>query len=128
MDEKMVLHVLMERKLYIGGMAARAHEGPETEYMSSYCSLNRDSWAETVFPGNLASRYAWLEREKGKWHFLTNLFADVGEATRSWPTAQCALDELACEGWAVVGSYPENAETSHPSDEAAGYGLIWTGR
>ena len=72
--------------------------------------------------------YAWLEQSKGAWHFLTNLFADVHESTRSWASKEGALDELAKEGWTVVGCYPDNHSMTQAScEESMGYGLVWTG-
>jgi hypothetical protein len=81
-----------------------------------------------MIPETSARRYAWLEHEKGHWHFLTGLFADAQESTRRWPTKQRALDELTQEGWIVIGSYPENPSMPQQSrGEALGYGLIWIG-
>lgn len=92
------------------------------------CALDRGSSPGPMIPETWASRYAWLEHEKGNWHFLTGLFADILESTRRWPTRQRALDELTNEGWIVVGSYPENPSMPRQScGEALGYGLMWTG-
>ncbi len=72
-------------------------------------------------------RYAWLEHEDGKWHFLTSLFADPGESTRRWSDRQCALDELIKEGWTVVRPYPEKPSVARePGNSLYGYGLIRT--
>jgi hypothetical protein len=96
--------------------------------MLYYRALNRDNSPGPIIPNTPASRYAWLEHAKGNWHFLTSLFADVQESTRSWPSKQCALDELIKEGWTVVGSYPENSSKPMLSGgDVLGYGLLWTG-
>lgn len=69
-------------------------------------------------------RYAWLEHEEGVWHFLTDLFADPGESTRTWPDSLRALEELKKEGWAVISPYPGKS-LSNSNKSAAGYGLMW---
>jgi hypothetical protein len=97
--------------------------------MNYYCALNRDNSPGPNIPDTSSSRYAWLEHEKGDWHFLTRLFADVEESTRRWPTKQHAFDELAQEGWIVIGTYPENPSMpKQPCGEALGYGLMWIGQ
>ena len=91
-------------------------------------ALRRDNLPGSIIPKTSSSRYAWLERAQGHWHFLTSLFADVQESTRRWTSKQRALDELIKEGWTVVGSYPDNASIPRPAGgEALGYGLLWTG-
>lgn len=96
--------------------------------MLYYQALNRNYLPGPIIPKASASRYAWLEKANGNWHFLTSLFADVEESTRTWPTRQLALDELMKEGWAVVGAYPEkNSMPRRSGGEALGYGLLWTG-
>jgi hypothetical protein len=72
-------------------------------------------------------RYAWLEHEDGKWHFLTSLYADPEESTRRWSDEQHALDELMDEGWTVVRPYPEKPLTGRQSGNCLfGYGLVRT--
>jgi hypothetical protein len=72
-------------------------------------------------------RYAWLEHENGRWHFLTSLFADPAESTRRWSDKQQALAELINEGWVVVRSYPEPLSTKRRSENRLyGYGLMRT--
>jgi hypothetical protein len=73
-------------------------------------------------------RYAWLELEKGMWHFLTNLFSSTGESTRRWPDRKRALEELTSEGWKVVYPYPGKMAKKQPRDRACGYGLMWIDR
>ena len=76
----------------------------------------------------MVTRYAWLEHEKGVWHFLTDLFADPSESTRRWSNKRHALDELMKEGWAIVGSYPETYSTPRPAcGGSRGYGLMRVG-
>jgi hypothetical protein len=72
-------------------------------------------------------RYAWLEHERGMWHFLTHLFADPAKSTRRWSDKQLALEELMSEGWSIVYPYPEQpqAKTQTPA-RVCGYGLMWT--
>ena len=65
------------------------------------------AWNDSTRP------YAWLEYERGMWHFLTDLFADAGESSRMWSDKLCALEELKQEGWTVISPYPK----------AFGYGL-----
>ena len=96
--------------------------------MHCYGALDRCNSPSPIIPAISASCYAWLEHEKGNWHFLTGLFADIQESTRRWPTRQSALDALMEEGWIVVGSYPENPSMPQQSGgEALGYGLMWIG-
>ena len=96
--------------------------------MHFYCTLDRGNSPGPIIPETSASRYAWLEHEKGNWHFLIDLFADVQKSTRKWPTKQSAFDELNKEGWIVIGSYPENHSMPQKScGEAPGYGLMWIG-
>lgn len=68
-------------------------------------------------------RYAWLEQEKGKWYFLTDLFANPEDSTRSWPDSRTALEELGNEGWTVVSPYPASTWPASP-DHSRGYGLM----
>ncbi len=72
-------------------------------------------------PDTQMLRYAWLEQEEGKWHFLTDLFADPKASTRSWPDSLRALEELRREGWMVVAPYSDSDRSS------CGYGLRKTG-
>jgi hypothetical protein len=73
------------------------------------------------------NRYAWLEHEGGKWHFLTSLFADPGESTRRWSDKQCALEELMKEGWTVIRPYPEKPSATRQSGNCLyGFGLMRT--
>jgi len=96
--------------------------------MDYYCEPNREDLAKSVFPEALKSRYAWLEHEKGTWHFLTSLWADPGESTRRWSQKKHALDELTKEGWTIVGSYPEYPSIPRPACGGAwGYGLMRIG-
>ena len=96
--------------------------------MHFYSALDRGNSPGPIIPETSASRYAWLEHERGNWHFLMDLFADVQESTRRWPTKQSAFDELTREGWIVIGSYPENRSMPQKScGEALGYGLMWIG-
>jgi hypothetical protein len=69
-------------------------------------------------------RYAWLELDGGMWHFLTDLYAHPGEATRQWPDPQSAFTELLDEGWSVVRPYPDRS-SAHSGDvqKVYGYGL-----
>ncbi len=72
-------------------------------------------------------RYGWLEHEEGMWHFLTDLFADPVESTRSWSNKVEALEELRREGWTVISPYPERPLNSRRApDGTCGYGLMWT--
>jgi hypothetical protein len=72
-------------------------------------------------------RYAWLEYEDGRWHFLTGLFEDPSTSTRRWLDRQCALDELIHEGWTVIHAYPQQLSMNSNSDNCPhGYGLIRT--
>lgn len=97
--------------------------------MHFYCALDQGNSPGPIIPETSASRYAWLEHEKGYWHFLVGLFADVQESTRRWPTKNNAFDELNKEGWVVIGSYPENSSMPQKScGEALGYGLMWIGQ
>jgi len=74
-----------------------------------------------------AHRYAWLEHENGKWHFLTSLFADPSESTRRWSDCQRAIDELTKEGWTVLRPYPEQlSPEKHPGSCLNGFGLMRT--
>lgn len=110
------------------GILKGMRDGQETENMICYQALNQDCSSGVMPPEASADRYAWLEHEKGKWHFLTSLFADVHESKRSWSTKRRALDALIREGWTVVGSYPEDpAKPQTSRGEALGYGLLWTG-
>ncbi|MBN1568296.1 MAG: hypothetical protein JXA73_10655 [Acidobacteria bacterium] len=96
--------------------------------MGYYRAFNRENLAGTVFPNAMVTRYAWLEHEKGVWHFLTDLFADPSESTRRWTNRQLALDELRNEGWTIVGSYPDNGSTPRPAcGGSSGYGLMRAG-
>lgn len=97
--------------------------------MIYYRAFDREDSAGPVLPNTLASQYAWLEHEKGIWHFLTSLFADPKESTRRWSNRQHALDELIKEGWMIIGSYPENPSTQRPAcGGSRGYGLMRVGR
>ena len=72
-------------------------------------------------------RYAWLEREDGKWHFLTSLFADPADSTRNWSNKRRALEELMDEGWAVVRPYPKiSMATLQAGNRLVGFGLVRT--
>jgi hypothetical protein len=72
-------------------------------------------------------RYAWLEQEDGKWHFLTSLFADPADSTRKWSDRQCALEELIGEGWKIVRPYPKSPlAEGQAGNSLFGYGLIRT--
>jgi len=74
----------------------------------------------------LIHRYAWLEHDEGMWHFLTDLFADPGESTRSWPDHTRALEELSNEGWTVISPYPEKPlSPQEQTERTCGYGLMW---
>ncbi len=70
-------------------------------------------------------RYAWLEKEKNMWYFLTNLFADPAKSTRRWSNKQHALEELTREGWTVLYPYPEHGPTQGRTHSTSGYGLMW---
>ena len=81
-------------------------------------------------PGTMETmpRYAWLEYEDGMWHFLTDLFAEPEESSRSWRRKDHALQELAREGWSVVSPYPEMvSEKGSSQSRISGYGLMWIG-
>ena len=72
-------------------------------------------------------RYAWLEQEDGKWHFLTSLFADPVDSTRKWADRECALVELMDEGWKIIRPYPRNSFAERQSgNNLFGYGLMRT--
>lgn len=73
-------------------------------------------------PDTQTPRYAWLEHEEGMWHFLTDLFSDPGDSTRSWSDSLGALEELRKEGWTVVAPYPDSDQST-----ARGYGLHKSG-
>lgn len=68
-------------------------------------------------------RYAWLEFDKGMWHFLTNLYARPGESTRRWSNQQLALKELMKEGWNIVRAYPQRHHMCDSEERVFGYGL-----
>ncbi len=68
-------------------------------------------------------RYAWLEFDKGMWHFLTNLYARPGESTRQWSDRQLAIAELMKEGWDIVRAYPERDPMAEGGERVFGYGL-----
>jgi hypothetical protein len=70
-------------------------------------------------------RYAWLEQEEGVWHFLTDLFADPRDSTRSWTDKLRALEELKKEGWAVISPYPGKPHADATRSTYSGYGLMW---
>jgi len=97
--------------------------------MNYYRALDRENSAGPVLPSTLASQYAWLEYERGIWHFLTSLFADPKESTRMWSNRQHALEELIKEGWTIIGAYPEKPSLPRPAcGGALGYGLMRVGR
>jgi hypothetical protein len=92
--------------------------------MGYYRAFDQGNSAGQLLPNTMVNRYAWLEHEKGLWHFLTSLFAGPEESTRRWSDKQHAFDELKREGWVIVGSYPENPSMSQPDcGGASGYGL-----
>jgi hypothetical protein len=76
------------------------------------------SWNAPVY------KYAWLEKENGMWHFVTDLYGDPKQSTRQWPDSRQALDELSSEGWTVVSPYYIRAE-DHSYGQEIGYGLMW---
>ena len=96
--------------------------------MGYYRAIDREDLTGSIFSNSLVSRYAWLEHERGIWHFLTDLFAGPEESTRRWSNKQHALNELIKEGWTIVGSYPESPSTPQPEcGGSRGYGLMRVG-
>ena len=94
--------------------------------MISYGLYNQDSLDGGINLHAPKCRYAWLEQEGNKWHFLTNLFGDPAQSTRRWSNKQRALEDLTREGWTVLYPYPElgsNQVRTRPN--ACGYGLMW---
>jgi hypothetical protein len=116
------------------GVAPITLKGPGSEpsrkwnTMGYYRVFDQEDLAGSVFANTVVTRYAWLEHDKGVWHFLPDLFADPAESTRRWSNKKCALDELMKEGWTIVGSYPEAYSTPGPAcGGARGYGLMRVG-
>jgi hypothetical protein len=96
--------------------------------MDYYRAFDQDDLPGSVFPSTVVNQYAWLEYEKGTWHFLTSLFADPGESTRRWSNKQHAFNQLIKEGWTIIGSYPENPSNPRPAcGGSRGYGLVRVG-
>jgi hypothetical protein len=71
-------------------------------------------------------RYAWLEHDRGNWHFLTSPLADYSESTRQWPNVRQAILALLEEGWTIVGQYPGVPIARTDGETVSGYGLTRT--
>ena len=102
-------------------LESKVDRGASCHRWRIYCSLEKTKTEESM------PRYAWLEFNEGKWHFLTNLYSQPAESTRWWSDRQIAVRELLEEGWKIVREYPRMHRDGEEGEAVTGYGLtrIW---